>query len=922
MRYDSPILPKDHHISHRADLFKYYAAFLKVEEARLLIHHRQTLEGFHICRERTDLIDHVILNLWQDLAQLNDTPLSTPPKIGVIAVGGYGRRLMNRHSDIDVNYLVPGEKLDLAPAARDYVMQFNTMMCDLRFNMGTITDSVIHRLKFANEDNVTKTALTTTRFICGDQEAWEQLQQEFVPRCIAGQEDEFLATQLDELARRHAEHEGTPFLQQPEIKEGAGGLRDYQNLVWVAFARLRATDVAELHKRGVIDLRTWNELRRAHDFLLKVRNEMHYQSKKARDTLDLRLQGQVAKALGYAGKRMVDRIEAFMHEYYGHANNLLLQSTKVMDYFKLEMREAAPKNSSGLPGRLLSWRANSHATETAVPKQLDGFHIKNNRIYPQHANIFTEDPQRLMRLFQHTQKRHLRMSPDLFDLVRSSPLVNTEFQYSKQARETFETILSRRGDVARVLRQMHRAAFLGKFLPEFGALTHLVQHEFFHSYTADEHTLRCIDYLDELAGSEEKGLERYQRIFHQMQDPGILYYALLLHDTGRSANKDTHADESTILADQMCRRLQIKGERRKRLLFLVDNHLLLYQTATKKNPEDPKTIEEFVSVVKTRDNLDALLLMTVCDSKGVGPQGWNGYKEASLLELYHQTRLYMKAPEDFMKRLVVPLDELKTEVMSELTLEQACTADAHFEHMPRSYFNFRDASVIAQHIQLCHQFLQQPADSTEPLLHWIDHKEQGYTEVQVVAWDRRMLLARMAGALASENVNILSADFHRRTDNLVFDIFHVCTPEQQSVSNAGTRRRVHKAFHEALKVEHFHFSHVIAKLRKKPFPGQAELETSIPQWVFVNNQVSADHTVIELQAIDRIGLLYNIFKVIGDLGHSISHARISTERGIAVDSIYIQDAQGNKLLDTEVFMELKQQLEQSIIRLTQEAHKI
>jgi [protein-PII] uridylyltransferase len=916
MRYERPIIAEGESVTTRRELMDHYAAFLKVEEARLLNHHRQTLEGFLICRERTDLIDHVVTQLWSDLARTADSPMKAPPKLGVIAVGGYGRRLMNRHSDIDINYLFPGDKFDPSAAEREYILQFNTLMGDLRFDMGTITDSVGHRLKFANEDNVTKTALTTTRFICGEEKAWEQLQARFVKECIDGQEDAFLAAQLDELAKRHTDNGGTAFLQQPEVKEGCGGLRDYQNLVWVAFARVRATDVIELYEKGIIDLRTWNELRRSHDFLLKVRNEMHYVAKKARDVLDLRLQGTVAVNLGYKGKRMVDRIEAFMHDYYGHASNLLLQSSKIMDGFKLEVREAAPK-ASGLLGRLRAWRGKE---ETAEPEEFDGFMVKNNRIYPKHADIFQEDPQRLMRLFQHTQLRHLRMAPELFDMVRSTPLVNAEFQYSKDARETFESILARRGDVARVLRQMHRAAFLGKYLPEFGALTHLVQHEFFHSYTADEHTLRCIDYVDELAGPEEKGIEKYQRIFHQMQDPGILYYALILHDTGRAANAATHADQSTLLADQLCRRLQIKGERRKMLLFLVDNHLLFYLTATKKNPEDPKTIEEFVSVVKTRDNLDALLVMTVCDSKGVGPQGWNGYKEASLMELYHQTRRYLKAPEDYMKRLVVPLDELKTEVSRELTEAEHGTLDAHFEHMPRSYFNFRDANIIAQHVKLCHQFLAQPADNAAPMMNWLDHKEQGYTELTVLAWDRRLLLARMAGALAAESVNILSADLHRRSDGLIFDIFHVCTAEQTSVSNEGIRRRVLKGFQECLKVENFHFSYLIAKTRRKPLPGQVELEANISQWVYINNHISADSTVIEVQAVDRIGLLYNVFKVIGNLGHSVTHARISTERGVAVDSIYVQDAQGQKLTDPEVFMELKQRLEARIQRLTEQAH--
>ena len=918
MRYSKPIFPAGDEPSSRAEMLRGYKAFLKREEAFILLKHRATKEGLRICQERTELIDHVLRNLWKDLPALMDPPLKTPPAVCLMATGGYARGIMNRHSDIDLNFLVAGNSLNISPAAAQFVGAFNLFLTDLGCKVGHITDCVGGRLRQANEDNLTKTSLIVTRYLIGATEPYEQLQARFVKECIAGQEVAFLRTQLEEMVRRHARQENTPFVQQPDVKEGCGGLRDYQTLIWVSFAKLRISDLSQLQGLKMLDRRSWNELRRAHDFILRVRNEMHYHEHRAQDRLGLKLQGPVATKLGYKGKRMIDRIEAFMQDYYMHVRNVLRQSSKLLDRFNIEVMEQGEPQSlaSSLLDRLRRKPARSGAKEKT--EHFDDFHAKHGRIFADSDRVFASDPHRLMRLFMHTQQRHLRLSPDLFDLVCNTSLVNTTFRYDKIVRETFLGLLDHKGDVARVLRQMHRCDFLGRYLPEFGALTCRVQHEFFHSYTADEHTLRCIDHLDELAGKAEKSLEFYQQLFREMLDPSVLYLALLMHDTGRAANKATHSEESTMLADKVCRRLQIKGERRNQLLFLVDNHLLMYTTATKKNPDEPEVIREFAAIVKTRANLDALMLMTMADVKGVGGNAFTGFKDISLRGLYYNTVRFFDAPADFMKRATVALDDLKDKVMTELGKGFIAEAEAHFTRMPRAYFNFRKPSTIANHLRQFRAFFEQlaAADDSEsallPLLRWEDKPAEGCSKLVVCGWDRHLLLARVAGALAAEGLSIISADFYQRSDHLVLDVFRVSTTNFEPVTGEGARRRVQRSVHEALRSDDFDFSSRIAA-RRKPVPGIAEIEAEIPQWVYINNNISTDHTVVELQAIDRIGLLYDVFTTIGRLGFSVTHARIGTERGVAVDAIYLQDVTGSKISDREIVMQLKQQLGERVL---------
>jgi [protein-PII] uridylyltransferase len=913
MRYPKPIITEASSVETIPALIKHYKAFLKVEEARILLRHRQSEEGLRICQERTDLIDHVVRCLWKDLPLRLDPPVKTLPAIALVATGGYARGVMNRHSDIDLSYILSGNRLDLSPEVAGLIGQFNLCLGDLGFEVGHATDCVGGRLAQANADNLTKTSLITTRFITGDPQPYSELQARFVPECIAKQEDKFLLRQLEELSNRHTKQESTPFVQQPNVKEGCGGLRDYQNLVWVSFAKLRITDLSELVGAEMLDKRGWNELRRAYDFLLRVRNEMHWHERREQDVLSLKLQGPIATKLGYTGTRMIDRIEAFMHDYYLHVRNVLRQSSKLMDRYNLLFLHQGEDRS-------LVRKLFTKIKPGKKPKveRFDGFYAEHGRIFPEHDRVIKEDPHRLMRLFMITQQRNLRLAPDLYDQVCNTSLVNAEFQYSKAVRETFLGILEHKGDVARVLRQMHRADFLGKYIPEFGALTCRVQHEFFHSYTADEHTLRCIDHLDELAGSEQKGMEFYQQLFRNNHDPAILYLALILHDTGRAANAKTHADQSTILADKLCRRLQIKGERRNQLLFLVDNHLLMYFTATKKNPDDPEVVQQFAEIVRTVENLQTLLVMTYADSKGVAGTGWNGFKDAALRELYHNTVRYLAAPADFMARATVPLDDLKAKVIAELSKGYAKDIDDHFERMPRAYFNFRKPSTIANHLRQFRAFRETCAKlddpkSALPIMRWEDKPSEGCSKLMVVGWDRRLLLARVAGALAAESLSIIAADFYQRSDSTVLDVFRVSTANFEPVTGENTRKRVEKAVHDALGRSDFDFSAKIQSRRK--IAAMAELEAEVPQWAYINNRVSPEHTVIELQALDRVGLLYDLFMVIGKQGYNITHARIGTERGIAVDAIYLQDLEGQKIIEPERFMPLKEALEKSVLQL-------
>src|SRR5213078_210105 len=254
----------------------------------------------------------------------------------------------------------------------------------------------------------------------------------------------------------------------------------------------------------------------------------------------------------------------------------------------------------------------------------ESFFVRNKQLHPAQRDVFRNDAEQMMRAFQLAQERDLDVSPELEDLLsRSLRHVTRTYQYARGPRVIFTSILSQKGKVGRILRMMHRVDFLGRYIPEFGQLTCLVQHEFLHRYTADEHTLVCIDKLDALAETADPKLVAYRKIFEQLEDPLVLYLALLLHDSGKAVGARPHSEASALFAQRVAARLQLLPEQRKSLILLVDHHLTLSRTAQQRNLDDPATVMEFGRIVKHQRNLNKLMLLTLADGQGTSPEAWS-----------------------------------------------------------------------------------------------------------------------------------------------------------------------------------------------------------------------------------------------------------------------------------------------------------
>ncbi|MDB4309685.1 hypothetical protein N9918_02045, partial [Akkermansiaceae bacterium] len=473
-------------------------------------------------------------------------------------------------------------------------------------------------------------------------------------------------------------------------------------------------------------------------------------------------------------------------------------------------------------------------------------------------------------------------------------------------------ILQHKGQVAKTLRLMHRCGVLGRYLPEFGALDCLVQHEFFHRYTADEHTLRCIDQLDKLLAEDNPKHGLYLDLFLKHQDPYALYVALILHDTGRAENVREHIDGSSMLAVRLCKRLQITGGRRSLIMFLVDHHLTLWRFATKKNIDDPEVIAEFAGLMRDRHRLDTLLLFTFADSNGTNEEAWSPWKETLILQLYRNTREYLSdSPNSGKKELAAEFEEIRSEVKSGLKKKYHNIFEGHFKLMPRRYFRFRSKRSIHKHIVALWQFIdrrqRRPDTPFECAVQWLERPKFGYTELIIAAEETPLLLEKICCTLASHELNILSADIYTRPDGIVLDLFRVCTKDFKAEESVERQKSAVKTLYAINESETYDASKYLKKKINYLNP-ETEQVINFPTRAWISNELDPHFTVIELQALDRIGLLHDVFRTVNAHGLKTVHSRICTEKGAALDSIFVSTQEGGKLTDQEAMDRLENDL--------------
>jgi [protein-PII] uridylyltransferase len=885
-----------------------YKKFLKIEEHRLRLRHQAGGGGREICARRAELVDVLLRRVFAaaTTAVFSGENDRTPP-LALMALGGYGRGELNPFSDVDVMLLHAGAPGKLPPPTEQVVEQILYLLWDVGFKVGHSTRSIREAIGHANRDMLAKTAMLEARYLAGDPELAREFREQFRAKCVTGHERNYIEMRMQDQIVRHKKFSDSVYLQEPHIKSGCGGLRDYQNLLWMTNFKEGALTTRHLVGKDWLSESDRRRIENAYDFLLRVRTDLHYATGRGSDILHLNVQEQIAKRLSYSARKGQLRSEALMHDYYEHTRNIFRVTERITAQFAT--------------GRATEWTRSLFSflpLARSDKRRVGAFFIRSGQLNSEQPNLFHKDPVQMMRAFQIAQEHNVDLSPELADLLsRRLRQITRTYQYAKAPREIFAAILSRKGQVGRVLRMMHRVDFLGRYIPEFGQLTCLVQHEFLHRYTADEHTLVCIEKLDALMQTEDRKLIFYRRLFETLEDPLVLYLALLLHDTGKAVGARPHAEASALFAQRVATRLQLSAEQRKSLILLVDHHLTLSNIAQQRNLDDPATVAELANIVKDQKNLDALMLVTLADGQGTSAEAWSDWKESLVWQLFHATSQYLANQKSYHEQTKIERDLLQASVAENLPASYADEIEAHFDFMPDNYFRAFTPAEIGAHLKLLRSFLENVSSRTEPLtpaLRWQAFPDQGHSILTVCTWEREQLLAKIAGSLSVAPLNILSADVFPRGDHVSLNVFRVCDPKGGAVTDREDFGVVEKTLRRALEDEHFDFAPLMEETRKQS-RGRLVQEIEFSTGVAIDNKAHSAYTLIQVQTPDRLGLLYDLLSCLDRKAVSITLSRISTQNGAAIDTFYVADRLTHgKIADSQRIAALQEHLQTAALR--------
>ena len=807
----------------------------------------------------------------------------TPVPLVLVALGGYGRGELHPLSDLDLMVIYDGE---MGPYVQRVTQGILYALWDLGLQVGHAVRSLPDCLAMARTDFPSRTSMQQARFLIGDRRLFNRFRKVLAENVYQKDFAQFLETTLAERDQRYRKFGGSPYIGEPNVKESAGGLRDIHEAMWLASTKFGTRTLRELLDKRLITDREQKSTDEALTFLWRVRNELHFLSGHRNDVLSRDVQPQIAKNFGYAGDEVSLGVEKFMRDYYLHARVIHRVSR-----------------------RLIARCRETLAHRGAVQRRLrqdalaDGLIVIDETIRLAHPDgrAFREDPVRLMKAFWHCHRLGLELGIDVERAVEDSlDLVDENFQRSPEVRDLFLSICRSWGRVATTCREMHELGFLGRYLPEWGALTCLVQYDAYHKYTVDQHSLLALEHLEALAPGPSVESGGIARVVNEVERPDLLMLGMLLHDIGKGRGHG-HVAKGIPLIEALTARLDLPAEDADKVIFLTAHHLTMSHTAQRRDIDDPKTIEALAEVCRTADRLRMLYVLTSADMRAVGPGVMTGWQAQMLGEVYSRTLLRLTGGQ-----VAPPSRELVAARVWEAMRHEGArgAVTAHLAMFSDRYLASTSPQRIACHLRLAER-LEEGSVATD-LFH---HPDLDSSELVIATRDLPGLFSLIAGTLAAHGINILSAQIHTRADGIAFDTFQVNDPLGEPVTEEARWRRTVEALRKVIVGEET-VDALLARRRTARAPAETVPE---PPKISVDNRLSDTHTVIEVKCGDRVGLLYAITRTLSALGLDIGSARVATEIDHAYDTFYVTDREGRRVEEPLAIGRLREALEEALL---------
>jgi [protein-PII] uridylyltransferase len=793
----------------------------------------------------------------------------------IAAVGGYGRATLAPSSDIDLLFILPQARREPAERIIEAVLY---MLWDLGQKVGHATRSVKECLSHAREDMTIRTALLEARFILGNRALFDTLQNRFEREIVRGTAASFVAAKLAERDSRIAQSGRSRYLVEPHVKDGKGGLRDLNTLFWIVKYVYQLHGEDELVTAGLFSPSEYRLFRRCEEFLWRVRCHLHFLTGRAEETLSFDHQRRIAERLGYSERGGLAKVERFMKHYFLIAKDV--GDLTAIVCAALEEKQAKP---SARLDRFRPWRRKRRAVIT------DGFEAENGRITVTGPEVFTRDPVNLVRLYWIADRNSLAIHPDATrHVTRALRLIDAKLRANPEANRLFLEILTSRNEPEIVLRLMNEAGVLGRFIPEFGRIVALMQFNMYHHFTVDEHLLRAVGNLAEFE-SQRLAAEfpLASDLVKSTSSRRALYLALFLHDIAKGRLED-HSQAGKEVARSLGPRLGLTEAETETVAWLVENHLIMSDTAQRRDLNDRKTITAFAGRVQTLERLKLLFVLTVCDIRAVGPGVWNNWKSQLLRTLYWETELVLAGGHSTITHSQRAA-RAKEELRRALPNWSAPDFDAYAARLPEAYWLKATLEQKILHAKLLNMT---EAEITAPITHVHCDPDRGVTELTVIAPDHVRLLSTLAGACAAMGANIVDAQIFTTKDGMALDTLSISrafTYDEDELRRAGS---IVLAIERALSGQIRLRDLVAAKTRLME---EHRALFHIPAEVSLDNSLSGRFTVVEVTGLDRPGLLYELTAALSRLNLNIASAHVATFGEKAADVFYVTDLTAEKV---------------------------
>ena len=814
---------------------------------------RRFLEGEAVedlLKARSQFIDQLLIGCWQHYLGQADAHSA------LIAVGGYGRKELHPHSDIDLLILI---EEPVSAQLEQALSALFTYLWDIGLKPGHSVRSVKGCIEEAGKDQTILTNLMDTRLLCGNEALFASMKQGIAPENI-WPSLVFYQAKMKEQASRYAKYHDTAYNLEPNIKEGPGGMRDIQTIAWVTKRHFNTDTLQELVGRGYLTASEYREFRQSQDYLWRIRFALHTAAGRCEDRLLFDYQRTLAEWFGFEGEGNAP-VEAFMQTFYRTA----LSVQRLNEILLQQLGETLSPDFDKQPAPL-----DKH------------FQAVNQYIEIRHENVFQTYPLGLLEIYLHLQ-RNPKLKGIRAHTIRAIRqhlhLIDDNFRQDPQVCDLFMEMLCRSEGVTHQFRRMNRDGILAAYLPEFAHIVGRMQYDLFHTYTVDEHTLFVVRNLRRMAIPEfHHELPLCSDIFPLIPKPELLYIAGLYHDIGKGREGD-HSEVGEGLARQFCRRHRLSEHDTQLVCWLVRNHLVMSVTAQRKDISDPDVIHEFARIVGNENRLNHLYLLTVADIRGTNPSLWNSWRDSLLRELYMATRRLLRLEEEAPISKEDEIRQIQQEARSLLHtmgLPDA-TIDNTWRHFSDSYF----LRCLPEECAWQTLAIAKTKEEDLPLILTLPQTQRGSAEILIYMKDRPLIFSQTVALLDQLGLTILAAQLETTTNGYVIDRFSVLESDGRPISELTREQQIGYRLKRCLKEP----QEPCFRIERKP--SRQLRHFSIPTEIRFLPDPKNAHTILELITTDRPGLLSKIGAVFDHFGLRVHEARISTLGSRAEDVFYL-----------------------------------